>query len=75
MKIHLSRAVIAAGLGAGLWLGSITTLAKPQQTKDKDQTQTATQTPSTAAPQKSAGPAQNTPVTPIDPAINVSPSI
>src|SRR5436189_4374915 len=54
MKMHLSRAVIAAGLGAGLWLGSITTLAKPQQTKDKDQTQTATQTPSTAAPQKSA---------------------
>jgi predicted phage tail protein len=37
MKIHLSRAVIAFGLGASLWLGTVSSFAAPQQTKDQDQ--------------------------------------
>ena len=37
MKIHLSRAVIAFGMGAGLWLGTVSSFAAPQQTKDQDQ--------------------------------------
>src|SRR5262245_41325426 len=65
MKIHLSRAVTAIGLGASLWFGSISAFAAPQQSKDqqsKDQDQTAsksqtdqknqgtTQTPTQQAP-------------------------
>jgi hypothetical protein len=33
MKIHLSRAVIAIGLGASLWFGSISSFAAPQDNK------------------------------------------
>ena len=44
MKIHLSRAVVAAGLGVSLWFGSISALARPQQSKDQGQTPTQPQT-------------------------------
>ena len=56
MKFHLSRAVIAFGLGASLWIGSVSSFAAPrQQSKDqgqsKDQTsqqsQSSSQQPST----------------------------
>jgi predicted Zn-dependent protease len=43
MKIHLSRAVIAFGLGASLWLGTVSSFAAPQQTKDQDQSSTKSQ--------------------------------
>src|SRR5256714_13485236 len=50
MKFHLSRAVVAIGLGASLWFASVSSFAAPQQSKDqgqvKDQTQ---QTQSTAS--------------------------
>jgi len=52
MKIHLSRAVVAIGLGASLWFASISSLAAPQQTKD--QTQSPTQSQSTQQDQKSS---------------------
>ncbi len=51
MKFHLSRAVVAVGLGASLWFGSISAFAAPQQTKDQNQSST-TQTPSTQQDQK-----------------------
>jgi hypothetical protein len=41
MKFHLSRAVIAFGLGASLWVGSVSSFAAPQskdQGQSKDQT-------------------------------------
>jgi Peptidase family M48 len=44
MKIHLSRAVLAFGLGASLWVGSVSSFAAPQQTKDQDQSSTKSQT-------------------------------
>ncbi|HSQ25324.1 MAG TPA: M48 family metallopeptidase [Pyrinomonadaceae bacterium] len=43
MKIHLSRAVIAFGLGASLWFGTVSSFAAPQQTKDQDQSSTKSQ--------------------------------
>jgi len=53
MKFHLSRAVVAIGLGASLWFASVSSLAAPQQTKDQGQTQTkdqtSQQTPSTSS--------------------------
>ena len=51
MKFHLSRAVVAIGLGASLWFGSVSSLAAPQQSKDQGQTkdQTGQQTPSTTS--------------------------
>ena len=52
MKIHLSRAVVATGLGASLWFGSISTVARPQQSKDQTQT-TTTQSPPAQTNQKS----------------------
>src|SRR5438128_72921 len=52
MKIHLSRAVVAIGLGASLWFASISSLAAPQQTKDQTQTP-STQSQSTQQDQKS----------------------
>ena len=45
MKIRLSRAAIAIGLGASLWLGSVSSFAAPQQTKDQDQSKQQSQTP------------------------------
>jgi len=45
--------VIAVGLGASLWFGSISALAAPQQTKDQTQN-SSTQTPSTQQDQKSS---------------------
>lgn len=44
MKFHLSRAVVATGLGVALWFGSISTFAAPQQSKDKNPTSTQSQT-------------------------------
>jgi peptidase M48-like protein len=44
MKIRLSRAVIALGLGASLWFGSISSFARAQQTKDQDQSSKQSQT-------------------------------
>ena len=52
MKFHLSRAVVAIGLGASLWFASVSSLAAPQQSKDqgqKDQAQTSQQTQSTTS--------------------------
>lgn len=43
MKIHLSRAVIAFGLGASLWFGTVSSFAAPQQTKDQEQSSTKSQ--------------------------------
>src|ERR1041384_6716602 len=61
MKIHLSRAVIATGLGVSLWCGSIAAVAAPQQSKDQTQTpatqsQTAQPNPkaTTQQPQQTA---------------------
>src|SRR5262245_10045692 len=51
MKIHLSRAVIAVGLGASLWLGTVSSFAAPQQTKDQGQSSAKSQ--STQNDQKS----------------------
>lgn len=42
MKFHLSRAVIAFGLGASLWVGSVSSFAAPQQSKDQGQTKDQT---------------------------------
>src|ERR1043166_4332885 len=42
MKIHLSRAVIAVGLGASLWFGTVSSFAAPQQTKDQGQSSSTT---------------------------------
>ena len=44
MKIHLSRAVIALGLGASLWFGTVSSFGARQQTKDQDQSSTKSQT-------------------------------
>src|SRR4051812_13671003 len=44
MKMYLSRAVIALGLGASLWFGAISSLAAPLQNKDQDQSSTKSQT-------------------------------
>ena len=41
MKFHLSRAVIAFGLGASLWVGSVSSFAQ-QQSKDQGQTKDQT---------------------------------
>jgi len=52
MKFHLSRAVVAIGLGASLWFASVSSLAAPQQSKDqgqKDQAQTSQQSQSTTS--------------------------
>src|SRR5207253_490925 len=66
MKIHLSRAVVATGLGVSLWFGSIAVVAAPQQSKDQTRTpatqsqtgqsQTAqtNQKPATQQPQQTA---------------------
>jgi len=56
MKIHLSRAVIALGLGASLWFGTVSSFAAPQQTKDQDQSSTKSQTsqPTNQKDQKSS---------------------
>jgi len=43
MKFHLSRAVVAIGLGASLWFASVSSLAAPQQSKDQGQTKDQTQ--------------------------------
>jgi hypothetical protein len=52
MKFHLSRAVVATGLGVSLWFGSITAIARPQQSKDQNQTPT-TQSQTAQTDQKS----------------------
>jgi len=59
MKFHLSRAVIAFGLGASLWIGSVSSFAAPQQSKDQGQTKdkTAQQTAPTTTDQKQSAPA------------------
>ena len=57
MKMYLSRAVIAVGLGASLWFGTISSFAAPQQTKDQDQSsksQTDQKSNSTQAPAQQA---------------------
>jgi hypothetical protein len=46
MKFHLSRAVTAIGLGASLWLGSVSSFAGPQQSKDQGQAKDQTSQPS-----------------------------
>jgi beta-barrel assembly-enhancing protease len=59
MKIRLSRAVTAFGLGASLWLGSISAFAKPQD-KSQDKTQTQTQSQSAQKDQKKDSEPQQT---------------
>jgi hypothetical protein len=54
MKNHLSRAVIAFGLGVTLWVGTVSSFAAPQQTKDQDQTKQKDQKSSTQAPTQTA---------------------
>src|SRR6185436_6434269 len=58
MKFHLSRAVIAFGLGASLWIGSVSSFAAPQQSKDQGQTKdkTAQQTSPSTTDQKQSAP-------------------
>lgn len=53
MKIRFSRAAIAIGLGASLWLGSVAALASPQQPKDQPQSQPA---PTTAQKSQTTDP-------------------
>jgi len=55
MKFHLSRAGIAFGLGASLWLGSVSSFAAPQQSKDQGQAkdQTAQQSSQSTTQQQS----------------------
>ena len=57
MTFHLSRAVTAIGLGASLWLGTISSFAAPQQSKDqgqaKDQTNQQSSQPSSQQKQSS----------------------
>jgi hypothetical protein len=57
MNIHLSRAVVATGLGVSLWFSSIAAIAAPQQSKDQTQTP-ATQSPTGQSP--TAQPSQKT---------------
>jgi hypothetical protein len=52
MKIRLSRAVTAIGLGVSLWVSSIAALAAPQQTQSKDQPQGQSQPASSPSGQK-----------------------
>jgi predicted Zn-dependent protease len=58
MKFHLSRAVVATGLGASLWFGSLSAVARPQQSKDQTPTQSQTaqtgQKSTTQQPQQTA---------------------
>src|SRR2546423_6168402 len=58
MKFHLSRAVVAIGLGASLWFASVSSFAAPQQSKDqgqvKDQTQQTQSTSSSTDKTQSA---------------------
>ena len=63
MKFHLSRAVIAFGLGASLWVGSVSSFAAQQQSKDQGQTkdQTTQQSSQSTSQQKQATPQQATP--------------
>jgi hypothetical protein len=57
MKSHFSRAVIAFGLGANLWFGSITAFARPQE-QNQNQTPAKTQSATTQQEQKSDKSAQ-----------------
>src|SRR2546423_567018 len=58
MKIQLSRAVVAIGLGASLWFGSISSFAAQQANKDQTQG-SPTQSPSKQDASKSAQPQQS----------------
>ena len=62
MKFHLSRAVIAFGLGASLWVGSVSSFAAPQQSKDQGQTKDQTKDQTTQ--QSSQSTSQQKPATP-----------
>jgi hypothetical protein len=70
MKFHLSRAVIAFGLGASLWVCSVSAFAAPQQSKDQGQTKdqtsqptqsTSQQNPSTSSSTDKTNPASTSP--------------
>jgi hypothetical protein len=60
MNIHLSRAVVATGLGVSLWFGSIAAVAAPQQSKDQTQTP-ATQSQTSQAQTAQPNPKSSTP--------------
>ncbi len=65
MKSYLSRAVLATGLGASLWFGSISTCAAPQQSKDQTQTPTTqSQTGQTTAQQPQQTASSKRPLSP-----------
>src|SRR5260370_32482848 len=69
MKIRLSRAVTAIGLGVSLWVSSIAALAAPQQTQTKDQPQGQSQTASSQSSQND----QNSGTAPVQQASNGKP--
>jgi predicted Zn-dependent protease len=60
MKIRLSRAATAIGLGASLWISSVAALASPQQPKDQPQSQPG---PATAQSQTTDSTATQQPAT------------
>jgi hypothetical protein len=64
MKFHLSRAVTAFGLGASLWLGSVSSFASPQQNKDQGQKKDQTTQQSQPASQKQSSTDKNNSTTP-----------
>jgi beta-barrel assembly-enhancing protease len=55
MKIRLSRAVTAIGLGVSLWVSSIAALAAPQQPQSKDQPQGQNQPASSQSVPQNSG--------------------
>jgi hypothetical protein len=67
MKIQLSRAVIAIGLGASLWFGSISSLAAQQDNKSQSQPQTSKQTASQSDNKDASKSSKATPQTPKKP--------
>ncbi|HEX7720975.1 MAG TPA: M48 family metallopeptidase [Pyrinomonadaceae bacterium] len=63
MKFHLSRAVVAIGLGASLWFASVSSFAAPQQSKDQGQTKDQTQQTQSTASSTSKTQSPNNPQT------------
>jgi len=62
MKIHLSRAVVAIGLGASLWFGSISSFAAPQDNKTQSTAPSQSQSAKTDTQNQSTTPPQTQPV-------------
>src|SRR5713226_2518408 len=58
MKIHLSRAVTAIGLGVSVWFAGIASFAAPQRQKDQGQSQTQSNSSQPAQQDQKSSPAQ-----------------